>query len=363
MNPLLQRFLISWAAGAAATGVVVGTAKRPHRLKRRKKKKKGQGAEPVQIGAVALQDARAPNDPGLSMDEWTAGIKALPSRVAGIFHRVPSASGDGAREPDEIRTADGQRVAAPARKKKRRRRGKRAEATLWDSAKESMRQTVRDVVKEEVKDTPVGGAVDAAKKAGERVKEGAAVVKEGASVVAENAVKVGAQVGDKAKTLLNRILSAVEANPAPNADPEAEALAEEAEAEAQRHRPDPGEDQAPPTPPAAEVMTAATPLAEPEVIAAETPAPPPDAERPSPELPPLDVAEVAKKVKTGLGAVGDWLSGPGAPGYTSTRTRPAAGSSDVVEAKDAPASEGADQPGDEGPGDERHADDKEGRQP
>ena len=339
VNPLLQRFLISWAAGAAATGVVVGTAKRPHKLKRRKKRKKGQAAEPVQIGAVALKDARAPEDPGLSVEEWTAGIKALPARVAGVFTRVPK-GGEGAREPDEVRTADGQKVATSPRGKKRRRRGKRAEATLWDSAKESMRQTVRDVVKEEVKGTPVGGAVDAARKASEKVKEGAAVVKEGAGVVAENAVKVGAQVGDRAKSLLNRILHAVEADPGPNAEPEAEALAAR---EAAPTRADEPVDAAAPSlagaasssdVPFAAAMASVPPSA-PIVMEPGAAADPPADTAPGIE-PGLDVAEVGKKLKGGLDAVGSWLQGPGSPGYTSSRARPAQGNGDVVEAKDAP---------------------------
>lgn len=366
VNPLLQRFLISWAAGAAATGVVVGTAKRPHRLKRRKKKKKGQAAEPVQIGAVALKDARAPEDPGMSVEEWAAGIKALPSRVAGVFTRVPKA-GDGAREPDEVRTADGQKVAAGSGRKKRRRRGKRAKATLWDSAKESMRQTVRDVVKEEVKDTPVGGAVDAAKKASEKVKEGAAVVKEGAGVVAQNAAKVGAQVGDRAKSLLNRILHAVEADPAPNADPEAEALAAQEEARART------EDAAPAAMPSVErdapPSTAASSTAPSSAPAGAAPSQGPVAEPLSgapvvlepaaaPGLEPgLDVAEVGKKLKGGLDAVGSWLQGPGAPGYSSARVRAADGGSDVVEAKDAPPAPSAQAV--EGHGAQQHQDHQE----
>lgn len=355
MNPLLQRFLISWAAGIATTGVIAGTAKRPHRLKRRRRKKrKGQPAEPVQIGAQALADARAADDPGMTVAEWAAGVKALPSRVAGIFTRVPK-QGDGAREPDEIRTADGQKVAG-AGKKKRRRRGRRKQATLWDSAKQSMRETVRDVVKEEVKDTPVGNAVDAAKKAGDKLKDGATVVKEGAAVVAEGAVKVGAQVGGRAKSLLNRILAAVEANPAPNADPEAEALAEQEERAAFE-----GEVAAPAT---TDAVAVASPTEAAPVDAAPLEAPlvaPMAAAAAAPAAPPVDVAEVGKKLKTGINAVADWLQGPGAPGYASQRTRSAQGGGDVVEAKDAAAPQDAtgappSVPVREG-GDDQHSDD------
>ncbi len=349
VNPLLQRFLIAWAAGVATTGVIAGTAKRPHRLKRRRrKKKKGQAAEPVQIGAVALSDARAPADPGMSVEEWAAGVKALPSRVAGIFARVPKQA-DGAREPDEIRTADGATVKGAAGRKTRR-RGRRKQATLWDSAKESMRQTVRDVVKDEVKDTPVGNAVEAAKKAGDRVKEGAGAVKEGAAVVAEGAVKVGAQVGVKAKSLLNRILEAVEANPAPNADPEAEALAEEEERQAPSARADMAPDRSPeiggaPHEPRGAGLgggASAPSLDTAEGASADGAAPAAAAHvavspEGAPTTPPIDVAEVGKKLKGGLNAVADWLQGPGAPGYASKRARPANGGGDVVEARDAAA--------------------------
>ena len=291
-------------------------------------------------------DARAPDDPGLSVEQWAAGVKALPGRFASIFQRVPKQDGDGAREPDEIRTADGQKVATGARKKKRR-RGKRRQATLWQSAKESMRQTVHEVVKEEVKDTPVGSAVDAAKKAGDKVKEGAAVVKEGAGVVAERAVKAGAQVGGKAKSLLNRILEAVEANPAPNADPEAEALAER-EHELARDF----ETSAPSAPSAPSAGETADPVRSPEIGGAPEEhqpaspgfgggasiAPAPAREGASaPTAEGVDVAEVGRKLKSGLSAVGDWLQGPGAPGYTSKRARPVPGGGDVVEARDAGA--------------------------
>ncbi|MBI1946938.1 MAG: hypothetical protein HYS27_14675 [Deltaproteobacteria bacterium] len=373
MNPLLQRFLISWAAGAAATGVVVGTAKKPHKLKRRRrKKKKGKEPEPVQIGAQALLDARAPDEPGMTVEQWAAGVKALPSRFASIFQRVPKQADDGAREPDEIRTADGEKVSTGARKKKRR-RGRRKQATLWDSAKESMRQTVHEVVKEEVKDTPVGNAVDAAKRAGDKVKEGASAVKEGAGVVAEKAVKVGAQVGGKAKSLLNRILEAVEANPAPNADPEAEALAAAEEQHAHGDvtpvAPRPAGDG-----PLAEAPSAGSPTGEapPEPTVESAPV----ESAPVESAPPVDVAEVGRKLKSGLNAVGDWLQGPGAPGYTSRRARPAQGGGDVVEARDAgaqtvaPAAAAAAAPevgsvavqqaGDDQPGDQERAADDQG---
>lgn len=369
VNPLLQRFLISWAAGAAATGVVVATANKPHKLKRRRrKKKKGQAAAPVQIGAQALLDAKAPDDPGMSVDEWAAGVKALPGRFASIFQRVPKQSGDGAREPDEIRTADGQKVATGPRKK--RRRGKRRQATLWESAKVSMRQTVHEVVKEEVKDTPVGSAVEAAKKAGDKVKEGASAVKEGAGVVAERAVKVGAQVGGKAKTLLNRILEAVEANPAPNADPEAEAFAEQEE-----HAAGMVEASAVPQP-AGEAQSTEGRSTEPQ--SAETASDEPHLEpasvepaqvEPKPaEGAPADIAEVGRKIRSGLNAVGDWLQGPGAPGYTSKRARPAQGGGDVVEARDAgaqtvapgAASDPAEQPADDQPNDDQRPHDDQG---
>jgi hypothetical protein len=95
MNPWLQRFLIAWAAGIVTTGAVVSTAKTPHKLKKKKRKKRDDGTlEPVQIGATALKDARMAEERGLTMPEWRDKVvatgSAVGAKVTSVFKRTPS---------------------------------------------------------------------------------------------------------------------------------------------------------------------------------------------------------------------------------------------------------------------------------
>lgn len=350
MNPWLQRFLVSWAAGVAASGVVISTAKKPGRLKKKKRKKKADGTEePVQMGAVALRDARAPEERGLTVGEWREHVvtttRGVGTKVAALFRREPSAAAadDGSpREPDEVQAADGTRLkTAPraARKKnkkkqrkgghakgsagKRGRRGRRPQATLWDSAKESLKQTVKETVKEEVKATPVGTAFEALKNVGAKVKEGATTA---ASAAASAVGKVMADtkqggVRDEIPPQLRGeppgAPSEVNEPPPPSVTPQKveetlEAIGRSIETAIHK------------------VADGARAAAEDVKKASEAG----EAGEPRGDGAPVDVGEVAKKVRGGVDAVGSWLQGPGAPGYRR-RVRPASGG-DVVEAKDAP---------------------------
>lgn len=348
MNPWLQRFLVSWAAGVAASGVVITTAKKPGRLKKKKRKKKADGTEePIQMGAVALRDARAPEERGLTVGEWREHVvtttRGVGTKVAALFRREPpaaSAADDGSpREPDEVQAADGTRLKTAPRgarkhKKKQRkgghakgsagkrgRRGRRPQATLWDSAKESLKQTVKETVKEEVKATSVGTAFEALKNVGAKVKEGATTAASAAAsavgkVMADH--KQGGASDEIPPQLRGEPPGAPrEANEPPPPSVTPQKVEETLEAIGRS------------------IETAIHKVADGARAAAEDVKKASEAgEAPGDGAPSVDVGEVAKKVRGGVDAVGSWLQGPGAPGYRR-RVRPASGG-DVVEAKDAP---------------------------
>jgi hypothetical protein len=354
VNPWLQRILISLAAGSAASGVIVGTAKKPRRLKKRKKKK-GEKDDSVQLGALALADAKLPEEHGLTAGEWRDAVVARGSSVASVFKRKPKAAvvDDGARVPDEVQSKDGKTVASTtAKKKKKKRRGKKdlPPATLWDSAKESFRQTVKETVREEVKETPIGGALDALKSVGAKVKEGASVVVENVEKVAKDVSEevakdekgaakdpkdtVGAKIGSKLSDFR---------------------LAIDAAIETVRKSPPPGTvSDAPVTPPAADGPPSAPDelAVQPGAVEEQRGAPVVEAELdPSTAAPstkqPIDPEKVKQKLKSGFDAVSSWFQGatsPSASGATTLhrsrepgaprRVRPANSDGDVVEAKD-----------------------------
>lgn len=371
MNPWLQRFLISWAAGVAASGAIVSTAKRPGKLKRRKKKKADGTEEPVQLGAVALHDARVADERGITVREWGENVRAtgaaVGQRVKGLFSRAPKepvVAEDGARVPDEVQTKDGARIKTPRAKRKgahaKGRRGKRRrrpQATLWDSAKESLKQTVKETVKEEVKATPVGSALEALKSVGAKVKEGAS-----AAAGAVNKA-IGGTAGEKASSADDEIPPQLrgEVPPTPEeiAAREEARLAEIAAQEAVRAEKmrkveeniEKGLDAFGKKIEGAiaKVAEAASSAAQPREPR-EPPAPAEHVDGEAPPAPPVDPAEVAKKLKGGLDVVGSWLQGPGAPGYGSRRVRPAnaevVDAVDVVEAKDPDVVEAKDAPDD-----------------
>lgn len=365
MNPWLQRFLVSWAAGVAATGALVSTAKRPGKLKPRKKRRRADGSEePVQMGAVALQDVRAADDRGLTAAEWRANVVASArgarARVAEVFSRTAPAPAprarDGARAPDEVQSQEGTAPApapaattsvhgskardakvqgstkghgskghgskgqgTPAARKrsgahaKGRTQGRaghrrRPQASLWDSARESLRQTVRDTVREEVKESPVGAALETLKTVGEKVREGAST----AATAAHGALQKVLEAGESATRATTaappdgergqNVTSSTSGTSTAGADDDGRAA------------------EAPPTTDGRGV---------PGVASGDASAPGATTS--------VDVQEVARKVRAGADAVGTWLQGPGTPGYPSARVRRSGTAADVVEAKDAPA--------------------------
>jgi hypothetical protein len=358
VNPWFQRILISLAAGSAASGVIVGTAKKPRRLKKRKKKK-GEKAEAVQLGALALADAKLPDNRGITVGEWRDAVVARGASVASVFKRKPKAPvdvDDGARLPDEVQAKDGTTVSKRAKKKKRNRAKDMPPATLWDSAKESFRQTVKETVHEEVKNTPVGGALDALKSVGAKMKEGASVVVENVEKVAQDVSDevakgvdknkdpkdtVGAKIGSKLSDFRLAIDAAIET--VRKTPPAANALTEDASTT----MPPPADG-----PPSAPDELAVQPGAVEEqrgapILEAELD-PSSAGESQGVEKQPIDPEKVKQKLKNGFDAVSNWFqaqAGPSSPPKRDPtapkRVRPAAPGDDVVEAKDTAANEAA----------------------
>jgi hypothetical protein len=338
VNPWFQRILISLAAGSAASGVIVGTAKKPRRLKKRKKKK-GEKDRSVELGALALADAKLPDNRGITVGEWKDAVVARGASVASVFKRKPKPVDDGARLPDEVQSKDGKTVSK-REKKKRDRRKDMPPATLWESARESFKQTVKETVHDEVKSTPVGGALDPLKSVGAKVKEGASVVVENVEKVAKDVSEevakgdknkdpkdtVGAKIGSKLSDFRIAFDAAVETV-----------------------RKSPQESSTPPSAPSGGPPSAPDELAvQPGAVEEQRGAPIVEAELDPTvagvEKQPIDPEKVKQKLKSGFDAVSNWFQAATGPGSTKRdptaprRVRAASpADDDVVEAKDADA--------------------------
>ena len=321
----------------------------------------------VQIGATALKDARMPEERGLTMPEWKDKVvatgSAVGAKVTSVFKRTPSrppVPDDGAQAPDEVQGADGKVVAQPSRspasaKRKRKgahakgRRGKkRAEATLWDSAKESFKQTVKETVAEEVKETPVGSALETLRAVGARVKEGATKVGAGAAKAVNRAIE-GNPEDEREELDENGIpIPRPVLVPKP-AGPSLQERIDKAGAAIEKAVKGLAEGAARTTSSSASDSSSSSstaieppaPLTEEEAAAAEEAERKAAADRVDVEAGAKAAAQVAsevagnigRKMKGGLSAVGSWLQGPGSPDFSKRRRANASG--EVVEAKEA----------------------------
>lgn len=205
LTPWLQRLLIAWAASTVSTGVILTSAQNRFRPKKAKKRRRreltedGDAATPavkrtppaILPGTVAKADAAEPFTPSLTWAGWATDVRARGRRLLRfVTGQAPEGSvdADGSRLPDEVVTADGKKVRLKAqktgavkKKKKgaappaRRRRGQQKQASLFDSAKESLRQVVKEeaqkAVDEKVEQAGLKKAADAIKSAGEKVGE------------------------------------------------------------------------------------------------------------------------------------------------------------------------------------------------
>lgn len=401
MNPWLQRLMIALGAGVATSAAVIGTAKNKYKKARKRRRKKSD--PPVVIGTVAKLDAGAAFEAGLSGRQWLQGIKIDGQRFVDFVTRKKKTvvNDDGALEPADIRDADGTRVdglgvqaqkkLTPAQLRRRRRQqrrggqgGQRKEATLFESARESLRQVVKEeaakVIDEKVEASGLKKASDALKSAGEKVggamKDAATKVKDGIPEDAQQQVVVGLQSAGKsllagAKKLGQSVSQAVAALQAESSlSSSSDALSSDALPSDALPADAPASDAAASAAPASDAVSAdalptdtiaadeagvggsvpavvssqagdqAAPAATSVEIhesAAVTPQ-----SRSAEHSEGFSAAEVSDKLQGGVQKLGAFLSGPGNPAYKKSARIGQGGGGDVVEAKDAPsAGEGA----------------------
>ncbi len=424
LQPWLTRLLVAWAASVAASGVVLQTADNRYKPKPKRKKRRlrarddddGEDARErearrkkappaVLLGTVAKKDAAEGYTASLTWGEWREAVKL---RGRGMWRFVTgqgpegAIDKDGARIPDEITDKDGKRVAGPSRKAKAkgnakrkaparsasgRRRGKRQQASLFDSAKESLRQVVKEeaskAVDEKVEQAGLKKVADtlkdASEKVGETAKDVAQRVKE--SGVDEKLQSAGRSFLKEAKRTMGRIGESIQSATASLEGPGERGVDRALDGEiidvgADGRIADVGGSDAA----AAAVRDGAADVADdarPDLGAMmsvlDGAAPPHDGAAPSPHdssstpeaaaistRPAVDVVnggaddvsaglsaddvvdkvtgtvgEGAKFIGSGVQKLGSFLSGPGNPGYQRTSSRRAS-SGDIVEAKDAP---------------------------
>jgi hypothetical protein len=388
LNPWLQRLLVAWAASTVTTGTLLATAEnryRPKKPKKRRRRRDGGAPRPrppALPGTVARADAAEGYTPSLTWAEWFVAVQARGRRLLRfVTGQAPlgSVDDDGARLPDEVVTAGGQKVkvaksAAKKAGKKRsassRRRGRRQQrqATIYESARESLRQVVKEeaqkAVDETIEEAGLGKARDALKTASEAVGKTAATVAEKVRESIpedfdEKAKTAGRSLFAGAKRAMQKLGESLQAldtvanapppppvidvGAPPPADPpptEARvvdllatmaALDGEAPATTAPTDTPPGTTTAPPptdaatiTPPAPTDTTQASP-------------PPIDPSAPPGAVDGIGLDELAGKIGNGVQKLGAFLSGPGNPGYQGGGRRPRRAVGDVVEARDAPS--------------------------
>lgn len=404
LNPWLQRLLVAWAASTVTTGTLLATAEnryRPKKARKASKRKRPDGVAarprpPALPGTVAKADAAEGFTPSLTWADWFVAVQARGQRLLRFVTGQPpigSVDDDGSRLPDEVVTAGGQKVkvARPAAKatskkagaKKRRsstttkRRGRRQQrqATLYESAKESLRQVVKEeaqkAVDETVEEAGLGKARDALKTASEAVGKTAATVAEKVKESIpedfdEKAKTAGRSLFAGAKRAMQKLGESLQAlddvalSPPPADDiidmghaatppptttttttPPPAADAQVTDLLATMAALD-GEPPTAPTTTAPTTTATAATTATPTTTAMTATPPIDDAASPG-AVEGLDLEGIADKVGDGVQKLGGgvqklgaFLSGPGNPGYQGggRRTRRAVG--DVVEARDAP---------------------------
>ena len=403
LNPWLQRLLVAWAASTVTTGTLLATAENRYRPKKPKKKRRSRpdGAarrpRPQALpGTVAKADAAEGSTPSLTWAEWFAAVQARGQRLLRFVSGQPpigSVDDDGARLPDEVVTAGGQKVKvgkptakkAGARKRRAasttRRRGRRQQrqATLFESAKESLRQVVKEEAQKAVDDTVeeagLGKARDALKTASEAVGKTAATVAEKVKGSIpedfdEKAKSAGRSLFSGAKRAMQKLGESLQAlddmtvaAPPPPSDhvdavdtvdtvdtdspPPVEALPTEAQvvdllatmamldgATTPTTAPPAPTTTAPTTPaPTTTAPTTTAPEASPGTAGAAGTT---GMQAPSAAIEGLELEGLAEKVGGGVQRLGAFLSGPGNPGYLGGR-QPRRAVGDVVEARDAPS--------------------------
>ena len=119
LHPWLQRLIVAWAASTVTTGALLATAENRYRAKKAKKRRRRPGRiathlrPPALPGTVARADAAEGFTPSLTWAEWFTSVQARGQRLLRFVTGQPpigSVDDDGARLPDEVVTAGGQKV-------------------------------------------------------------------------------------------------------------------------------------------------------------------------------------------------------------------------------------------------------------
>jgi hypothetical protein len=423
LEPWLKRLLVAWAASTVTTGAVLSTAENRYRPKKatskklrgRRRRRRITPRPPVLLGTVAKADAAEGYQPSLTWADWFARVRQRSARLWQLVGgRRPDTPVDGADHTNDAKDADA--VATKATKQgsrprgakgtRRKRRSKQSssptrrrqrQASLYESAKESLRQVVKEeaekAVEQTVEDAGLGKARDALKTATEVVGKTAATVADKVKESIpedfdERAKTAGRSIVAGAKRAMQKLGESLQARDAERLSPDAsprtppspptatsssttvpepvaggptEAASTDPIAGYEGAPPDDGrvdallatmavldlrapevnvEPRTPePSDPSSTGPAAATPtLEQPTAATAPGPAGPLASTRGASGIE-LDV--VAEKVGDGVQRLGAFLSGPGNPGYGAGSRRPRQAVGDVVDARDPPASSAA----------------------
>ncbi|MDP2343960.1 MAG: hypothetical protein Q8O67_23585 [Deltaproteobacteria bacterium] len=345
MNPWLQRFLIALGASVATTTLVVGTAKNKHKKAKRRRRKKSD--PPLVLGTVAKRDGADDFVPGLTGKQWLQGIKdGGQAFVDFITRKKKPVIDDGGLVPDEVVAKDGTRLKvdktkakrkltpSQLRRQRRREAGKRKQASLFDSAKESFRQVVKEeaskAIDEKVESTGLNKVGDALKTAGEKVggavKDAATKIKEGIPEDTQEQVKGGLQSAGKSFLAGAKKLGQSVSQTLQSLQQEVSSSSSSSSLQDSAQDALPGD--------AIDSSSALQTIEPPPAVT-----PPPAPSIPSEGFTAEQTGEkVGDKVQDGVQKIGAFLSGPGNPGYKKGG-RIGSGGGDVVEAKDPPPKE------------------------
>jgi hypothetical protein len=280
--PWIKPLLLSLGASVATSAVWITTAKNRHRKAKRRRKL---STKPVIIGTVAKRDAALEVEDPLTLADMKASAMAMVARLKALAGGAPV-------EPAaELLDKNGKVI--------RTRKGRRRKQASWmDSARESMRQVVKEEVQQKVDQTGLGKAQE--------------VLQQAAGVAKDTLKKVQDAVPDELEGKLSAAGKSIVAGAKRVGEAVRDGISQAAGQVDQVDQ----VDQLPPS-----TSTPSQPSTSLTNTTTNTEAP-------------VEAPPVAERVADGLKKASTWIQGPGTPGYTSNRRASSGG--DVVEAKDAP---------------------------